>query len=271
MQDISQVENYAAILASGNYRVQWAIDIGENGRLITESGEYITFSLPGASDPVRLMLSSAGADNGYGEDVLTSLTITNAMFSGTPELGKAVTAEIDVELLVPRAQIPRMAAIRAYSRVFNDEMKSGWIPQGTFYIDTREISKNVYGANTIRLHGFDCMLMTEQSYVWNLSAPATDIAVVRDICSQLEFDVDPRTVEIMDKGYTIDSEQIGQYTMREVLSYLAGSYAGSFIITPQNQLRLVQLVTPPGETNYLAAVEGGVYYAILFGNDRILV
>ena len=113
--------------------------------------------------------------------------------------------------------------------------------------------------------------MTEQSYVWNLSAPATDIAVVRDICSQLEFDVDPRTVEIMDKGYTINTEQIGQYTMREVLSYLAGSYAGSFIITPQNQLRLVQLVTPPGETNYLSAVEGGVYYAILFGNDRILV
>lgn len=271
MQDITSVENYAAILASGNYQVQWAIDIGENGRLITAQGEYITFSLPGAADPVRLMLSSAGAENGYGEDVLTSLMITNAMFSGTPELGKAVAAEIDVELLVPRATIPRMAAIRAFSRILNDSLKSGWIQQGTFYIDTREINKDLYGNNTIRLHGFDCMLMTEQPYIWNLSAPATDIDVVRDICSQLEFDVDPRTIEIMNQGYTINSEQIGQYTMREVLSYLAGSYAGSFIITPQNQLRLVQLVTPPGETNYLAAVEGGVYYAILFGNDRILV
>lgn len=271
MQDISQVENYAAILASGNYRVQWAIDIGENGRLITEEGDYITFSLPGAADPVRLMLSSAGAENGYGEDVLTSLTITNAMFSGTPELGKAVAAEIDVELLVPRATIPRMAAIRAFSRIYNDQMRSGWIQQGTFYIDTREINKNLYGNTTIKLHGFDAMLMTEQAYVWNLAAPATDIDVVRDICAQLEFDVDPRTITIMNQGYTVDSEQIGQYTMREVLSYLAGSYAGSFIISPQNQLRLVQLVTPPGETNYLSAVEGGVYYAILFGSDRILV
>lgn len=271
MQDISSVENYSAILASGQYRVEWAIDIGENGRLITEQGDYITFSRPESADPVRLLLSSAGADNGYREDVLTSLTITNAMFAGTPELGKAVTAEIDVELLVPRATIPRMAAIRAYNRIFNDSLTSGWIPQGTFYIDTREISKNVYGNNVIRLHGFDCMLMTEQAYVWNLSAPARDIAVVRDICAQLEFDVDPRTIAIMDKGYTVTSEQVGQYTMREMLAYLAGSYAGSFIITPQNQLRLVQLVTPPGETNYLSAVEGGVYYAILFGNDRILV
>lgn len=271
MQDISSVENYSTILASGDYSVQWAIDIGESGRLITEQGEYIAFSLPGAADPVRLMLSAAGAENGYGEDVLTSLTITNAMFSGTPELGKAVAAEIDVELLVPRAAIPRMAAIHAYNRVFNDTLKSGWIQQGTFYIDTREITKDLHGNDVIRLHGFDCMLMTEQAYVWNLSAPARDIDVVRDICAQLEFDVDPRTAAIMDKQYTVTTEQIGQYTMREVLSYLAGSYAGSFVITPQNQLRLVQLVTPPGETNYLSAVEGGVYYAILFGADRIVV
>lgn len=271
MQDITSIENYSEILAAGDYSVQWAIDIGESGRLITEEGEYITFSLPGSADPVRLMISSAGAENGYGEDVLTSLTITNAMFSGTPELGKAVSAEIDVELLIPRATIPRMAAIRAYNRIFNSTLKSGWIPQGTFYIDTREIKKNVYGNNVIQLHGFDCMLMTEQAYVWNLSAPARDIDVVRDICAQLEFDVDPRTVEIMNKRYTVTSEQVGQYTMREMLSYLAGSYAGSFIITPQNQLRLVQLVTPPGETNYLSTIVGGVYYAILFGSDRILV
>ena len=271
MQDVSSVENYSAILASGAYKVQWAIDIGESGRLITEEGDYITFSLPGAGDPIRLRLSSAGADNGYGEDMLTSLTISNAMFSGTPELGKAVSAEIDVELLVPRGNIPRMAAIRAYNRIYNDTLISGWIPQGTFYIDTREYTKDGLGTDVIRLHGFDCMLMTEQAYVWNLSAPATDINVVRDICAQLEFDVDPRTIAIMNKGYTVNSEQLGQYTMREVLSYLAGSYAGSFIITPQNQLRLVQLVTPPGETNYLSCVEGGVYYAILFGSDRIFV
>lgn len=270
MQDISNIENYSEIIL-GDYSVEWAIDIGESGRLITNIGEYITFSMPGAADPTRLKLSSAGADNGYGEDVLKSITISNAMFSKTPELGKAISAEIDVEMLTPRATIPRMAAIRAYSRIFNDELTSGWIPQGTFYIDTREIIKNIYGDDTIHLHGFDCMLMTEQAYVWNLTAPASDIDVVRDICAQLEFDVDPRTIEIMSKGYEIASEQIGQYTMREVLSYLAGSYAGSFIITPQNQLRLVQLVTPPGETNYLTTVEGGVYYAILFGEDRILV
>ena len=123
----------------------------------------------------------------------------------------------------------------------------------------------------IKLHGFDAMLMTEQAYVWNLSAPATDIDVVRDIANQLQFSVDQRTIDIMANGYTVDVEQVGTYTMREVLGYLAGAYAGTFIMSPQNELRLVQLITPPGETNYLATDEGGIVYAILFGADKILV
>ena len=234
-------------------------------------GDYITFSRPGTADPVRLLLASAGAENGYHEDMLISVAITNSLFSGTPELGKAVSAEIDVEMLLPVAKIPRMAAIRAYNRIFNSSLTSGWIEQGTFYIDTREITKNLHGDDVIKLHGFDSMLMAEQAYVWNLTAPATDIDGVRDIANQLQFSVDQRTIEIMTNGYTVDVEQVGTYTMREVLGYLAGSYAGSFIMSPQNELRLVQLITPPGETNYLATEEGGIVYAILFGADKILV
>lgn len=271
MQDITNITNYSAILASGDYSVEWAIDIGDAGRLIDDVGDYITFSRPGTADPVRLLLSSAGAENGYREDMLISVAITNSLFSGTPELGKAVSAEIDVEMLLPVAKIPRMAAIRAYNRIFNASLTSGWIEQGTFYIDTREITKNLHGDDVIKLHGFDSMLMAEQAYVWNLTAPATDIDVVRDIANQLQFDVDQRTIDIMSSGYTVDVEQVGTYTMREILGYLAGSYAGSFVMSPQNELRLVQLITPPGETNYLATEEGGIVYAILFGADKILV
>ena len=115
------------------------------------------------------------------------------------------------------------------------------------------------------------MLMTEQAYVWNLETGATDIEVVNDIAEQLQFSVDPRTAAIMTKGYTIESEQVGQYSMREMLGYLAGAYAGSFIMTPTNELRLVQLTTVPPETNYLAVFEGPVTYALTFGGDRILV
>ena len=77
MQDITNITNYSAILADGNYSVEWAIDIGDAGRLIDDVGDYITFSRPGTADPVRLLLASAGAENGYREDMLISVTITN--------------------------------------------------------------------------------------------------------------------------------------------------------------------------------------------------
>lgn len=277
MQDISSVSNYSAILNGGNYSVEWAIDIGESGRLITHNGDYITFG--SGEGLVRVLVASAGADNGFREDILKNVSVTNAMFSGSPEVGKAVSGEVEVEMLMPEMVIPRMAAIRVYNRIFNDSLVSGWLNQGTYYIDTREISTNMNGQDVIKLHGYDAMLMTEQAYTWGLSAGATDIQVVRDIVGKMQsyagISLDARTEEIMTAGYTINSEQVGQYTMREMLGFLASAYAGSFIITPQNQLRLVQLVSVPPETNYLAVNEGNAMYALVFGSGvgatRILV
>lgn len=265
MQDITEVTNYSEILSGGDYSVEWAIDIGEAGRLITHQGEYLTFG----GD--RILIATAGADNGFREDLLKSVSVTNAMFGGAPVLGQCVSAEVDIEMLVPEMIIPRMAQIRVYNRIFNSELTSGWLNQGVFYIDTRSYDNTIDGIRTLKLHGFDAMLMTEQAYVWNLETGATDIEVVNDIAEQLQFSVDPRTAAIMTKGYTIESEQVGQYSMREMLGYLAGAYAGSFIMTPTNELRLVQLTTVPPETNYLAVFEGPVTYALTFGGDRILV
>ena len=97
MQDVTGIANYNEIIASGDYSVEWAIDIGDAGRLIDNVGDYITFSLPGTPDPIHLLLSSAGAENGYQEDMLMSVNITNAMFDRTPALGKAVAGEYHIK------------------------------------------------------------------------------------------------------------------------------------------------------------------------------
>lgn len=268
MQDTSQIVNYAEIVR-GTYSVEWAIDIGENGRLITRGGEYITF---GSGDGLtRILISAAGADSGFGEDYLMGLTITNNLFDRSPTVGKCVAAEIDVELRMPEMVIPRMAVIRAYCRVRNETLISGWLNMGTFYTDTREHAQNLYGDDTIKLHGFDAMLTAEQAYVWGLSAGATDIQVVGDIASQLQWTVDSRTSEIMTQGYRIMTEQVGQYTMREMLGYLAAMYCGSFIITPNNELRLVQLISVPAETSYLSVMDGAAVYHLTFGSGDGLV
>ena len=56
--------------------------------------------------------------------------------------------------------------------------------------------------------------------------------------------------------------------MREVLSGIAVSNCGNWIITDGGKLRLIVYGDIPAETNYLIDENG---YAILFGGVRILV
>lgn len=53
----------------------------------------------------------------YGEDVLFSVSTETAMFAGNPEVGKAISGEIDVSLLSPDETIPTMAMIEPFVRI----------------------------------------------------------------------------------------------------------------------------------------------------------
>ena len=269
MQDVSNIENYTEII-SGAYSCQWALEIGEAGRLIDQEGDYITFGAwhGDASDPIKILVTSGGGDSGFQENVLKKVTINQHLFKNVPSVGGCISAEIDVEMLMPSMKIPRMAMLKPFVRVFNDTLTSGWLPQGTFYVDTREVRRNIFGEDILVLHGYDTMLKTERPYVNQLTAGATDIQIVRDIAAQLEVDIDARTEQIMTQGYVLGVEQIGQYSMREVLGWLAGAYAGCFIMSEKNKLRLVQLTTVPQNTSFLSAYEEEGLCHLVFGSDE---
>lgn len=146
-------------------------------------------------------------------------------------------------------------------------LESEWLAQGVYFIDTRDVTANNNGLDVLTIHGFDAMLKTEQIYSSNSAVGDNlDIAYVRAIASAIGVTVDPRTWEIMQTGYIIPFP-LG-YTMREILGYIASSYAGCFIISDTGQLRLVALDTIVKETQYLIDSAGD---AITFGGDRILV
>ena len=56
----------------------------------------------------------------YGEDEIFSMSTDIAVFEDNPEIGKAVAGEIDLTILKPSADIPRMATIVPYVRVCAD-------------------------------------------------------------------------------------------------------------------------------------------------------
>lgn len=202
----------------------------------------------------------------YDKSVLVEMTTSLTMFSGTPEIGKAVAGQISVKMLTPQNEIPVMAEMKPYVRVCTATQQSEWIQQGVFYIDTRETTKNEAGENVLSIHGFDAMLKAEQMYNGRITGDSTDIQMVNEIAYQLGVDVDARTAALMTNGYNIPIPT--GYTYREILGYIAAMYVGCFIMSDAGELRLVSILELPPETNYLIDQLGDV---ITFGGDRILV
>lgn len=250
----------------------------------------------------------------FGESSLMSVSTSSSMFSGDPEIGKAISAEIDLSMIAPSVSIPRMAKVEPFVRIgaklispirvsvdqgilkldngssisndiltINDAtvedsivvfdraeyetVYSEWLPKGVFYIDTRERSKNDSKLKILTIHGYDAMLFAEQDYSsTELDWPAVDISIVNEIASMMGVTVDPRTAQIMTDGNVLPLP--ANYSLREVLGYIASMYAGSFIMSETGELRLVTLLELPEETSYLIDNAGD---AITFGGDRILV
>lgn len=146
-------------------------------------------------------------------------------------------------------------------------VETEWIPQGVYYIDTREVTANQDGLDVLTIHGFDAMLKGEQDYASNaVIGDNYDTAYVLAIAGQMGVEVDPRTWDIMGAGHII-TFPLG-YSCREILGYIAGIYIGCFVVTDDGKLRLVSLLTLPPETNLLVDAVGDV---LVFGNDAILI
>ena len=235
MRDTSQITNFDTIYASGVYHVETKLNIN-------------------------------GID--YGEDKLISMQTTPTLFSDVPSVGNCTSTEIDVQMLVPSATIPAMAEMRPYVRLVGESLVSGWIPQGVFYIDTRERTDYEITPPVLSIHGYDAMLKAEAFYPEDDPGdyPKVDTDIVDLIAETMGIDVDDRTYDIMTEEYEINLP--ATYTMREVLSNLAAMYAGNFCITFEGKLRLVGLTDIGVETNFLIDSQGD---AITFGGDRIIV
>lgn len=178
--------------------------------------------------------------------------------------GQAASAELSLSF-VPLKPVPRAAEIKLSVRLTDGTVSTAWVPQGTFYNDTREQDR-VLGVMSIT--AFDRMMFAEELYfssgtitgVWPRSAPG----VVRDICTRLGVSLDSRSV--IDEALMVSIPI--NLTMRDVLRNIAAAHGGNFIITPENRLRLLPLEDLPDLT--LLGDEFGNFVGDEFGN-RVLI
>ena len=206
-------------------------------------------------------INIAGTD--YGEDTIVSLTTTGGLFAdGTLSVGSAVSREINLSLWNVSTTIPKMAKLIPYYRLSNGTQTSEWIQKGVYYIDTRSVDSGL-----LTIHGYDDMLKAEQ--IWtpdqSLEFPMPMTQAANIIADIMGVEIDARTM--LNSSYTVDYPA-NDYTLRDVLRFIAAAHGGNWIMSDAGELWLVGLNTLPPETNYLCDEDGDW---ITFGGDRILV
>lgn len=194
-------------------------------------------------------------------------TYDSAFSNNVPQIGCAVSGEVDLEIIAPQETLRPMCPFRLFI-IARTENERANIIRGNYYIDTREISHNDDGLDVMKIHGYDAMLKFEQMYPSdNLhDYPLLDTTMLQFMADSVGVSIDPRTLDIMNRGYQFSLP--AGYTMREMLGYIASTYGGNFIISDEGQLLLVPLGGLRTETYYLVT-EGGD--PITFGGNRILV
>lgn len=202
------------------------------------------------------------------KDLYSISTKNSCLPNDVPQIGGAVSGEIDVSLInngMPTFK--KMGTMLLDVRVTDGANYSEYIPMGTFFIDTREVSHNGDGLDVMTIHGYDAMLKFDQLYPSDSSHsyPLRDSTMVTWMASKVGVSVDSRTLAIMNRAYSFTP--FG-YTMREMLGYIASAYGGNFIMSDEGKLLLIQLGGVPTETFYLINEDGD---AITFGGNRILV
>lgn len=173
-------------------------------------------------------------------------------------IGNACEATLKI-VFRKKTVIPTTAKMIPYALVNNQ-----WEQLGVFYLDERSIKP----AGIMTVVAYDSMLKADKVWVpdQSLEFPMPMDDAVDIIAELMGITVDPRTN--VSHAYTIDYPA-NDYTLRDVLKFIAVANGGNWTITRNDQLLLVPLVgSMPPETHYLIEENG---FAITFGGDRILV
>lgn len=193
----------------------------------------------------------------YGMGDIFSGEIERPLFDEL-SIGNACMSMFTVTVLL-KSVVP--TAAQMVPQAFVD---GAWQQLGVFYIDERSAAPN----GMTKFISYDSMVKADAIWVPgnDLVFPMAMNRAASVIAGLMGVSIDSRTV--INANYSIDYPA-NDYTLRDVLGYIAAANGGNWIITRENKLLLVPLVgSLPDEPDYLADENGD---AITFGGVRILV
>lgn len=204
-----------------------------------DSQIYTSREAPAADGDVWLESKAIIAGVEYTD--ISAPTINRALMQTGLSIGNATSAACQFYIREPGV-IPKSAEVQIVMRLNDGETQSEWLPAGTYYISKRQRDP-VTGL--LSLECYDAMLKANAEYAVSGAWPKPMAAVVDEIAAALGVTVDPRTVINTGADYTVPLPD-AEATMNAVLSGIATVHCGNWCITPDNQLRLVPVISASG-------------------------
>lgn len=198
----------------------------------------VLFSAP---HRVEYKLNIDGVDY-LGENLIGNPVICKPLLD-KPAIGRVCSATMQAVIRpIEGVNIPKAARVYCYCRLLSQDgaTATDWIKQGCYYISSRS------GRTNITLNMRDDMVKAGQTYFDKTSLydwPKQQDLVVADIARIMDIDLDDRTVLATGSSYRVNYVS-GDTLISEVLSYIAASNGGNWIMTEDGKLRLVPFESP---------------------------
>lgn len=197
---------------------------------------------------------------------ISAPVIERALCDSALSVGNCVAASLRFSVLTEDA-IPPASEVKIRAQAVRGEDVGEWKEFGTFFIDRREEQKGL-----VTLQCFDAMLKASQQYADptdpedRIGWPKSMKDCVEEVAFRIGVELDPRTVIKTTAPYQVPYPD--RLTMQQVLGHIGACHGGNWVITPENKLRLVPLVSPPAETFNIIDYE---YNRIFTGSGYKLV
>ena len=172
---------------------------------------------------------------------ITAPVINRAVMQTGLTVGNAVSATCGFTVRT-EATIPKSAEVQIQMRLTDGTQTSEWLPAGTFYISRRQRDP-VSGLLTLEC--YDALLKANAEYEPTGSWPRSMEGIVEEIAQTLGVEIDERTVIQTGDDYVVPLPDTGT-TINAILCGIAAVHGGNWIITPENELRLVQVISAAG-------------------------
>lgn len=188
--------------------------------------------------------------NGRDYTKISAPKITRSLMSSPLSVGNCNSASLSFSVLT-EDKIPPGSKVVILGRLLSEDSSktSEWLEFGTYYIDMRETSYE----GIIALDCYDAMQKMNQPCLnpdditgtW----PRSMKSVVEEVAYRIGVGIDPRTRIRTGQDYIVTYPE--DQTMQEVMGYIAACHGGNWVITDDNLLRLVPLITAPDETFHI--------------------